>query len=195
MTEEAQAPSQGTEPTVEAPQAPPEQAPQQAPPETPQGDQPTPSATEGEQGTPVERVVPAADGYTLPEGTHQGYGEVFNKMDLTQDQADSIIKMDAARTEVEATALRQAGQAHIDNWGDVKDTNLNLAKRGMEHFDPTGQLKTVLNETGYGNDPRLLEMFFQFGQRMEEGGFLKSEVNVPQGQRSAADVLYGNQEK
>ncbi len=166
MTEETQAPSQGTE-------APPV-------PENPVPVEAAPSTTEGEAPPEVpQRVVPAADGYQFEEGTPDQLGTIFNKLDMTQEQAAGVIQMDQARTQAQAAGLRKAGEEHIEAWGDAAQTNLNLAKRGMNHFDPTGQLKQVLNETGFGNDPRLLEMFYQFGQRMEEGGFLPTEVNTP----------------
>ena len=191
MTEAAAAPSQETPaPTVETPQAPPEQATTQnqeaAPP------QPGP---EGEQPQAVERIVPEGSGYKLQEGTPAELGNVFNKLDMTQEQADGVIQLDQFRNKANAEALRSAGEAHVKEWGDKAETNMNLAKRGMNHFDPTGQLKQRLNETGLGNDPQLLEMFYQFGQRMEEGGFLPSEVNTPNQPLSAAQTLYGNQGK
>jgi len=191
MTEAAAAPSQETPaPTVETPQAPPEQATTQnqeaAPP------QPGP---EGEQPQAVERIVPEGSGYTFQEGTPAELGNVFNKLDMTQEQADGVIQLDQFRNKANAEALRSAGEAHVKEWGDKAETNMNLAKRGMNHFDPTGQLKQRLNETGLGNDPQLLEMFYQFGQRMEEGGFIPSEVNTPNQPLSAAQTLYGNQGK
>lgn len=200
MTDTPQAPSQGNEipsaPVVPATPVPPVATPDTPTPATPEATPPvaddnnvippqtpeiTPGTAEGEQPPVVERIVPAADGYQLNEGTPEQLGQIFNQLDMTQEQADGVVKLDQARTQAQANALRQAGEAHIKNWGDVAETNINLAKRGMSHFDPTGQLKEVLNSTGYGNDPRLLEMFYQFGKRMEEGGFLPSEVNTPGG--------------
>ena len=176
MTDETPAPSQGNE--TPTPQAPPEG---QVPPNTelPPNTETPPQGPEGEQAAPVERVVPAADGYQMEEGTPGQLGQIFNKLDMTQEQATGVMKLDAARRNAEAAALRQAGEAHIKTWGDAAETNINLAKRGMAHFDPTGQLKDMLNQTGLGNDPRILEMFYQFGTRMEEGGFLPTEVNTP----------------
>jgi hypothetical protein len=98
---------------------------------------------------------------------------------MTQDQAAGVVMMDQARAKMGAEAQAKAGADHIKSWGDVSETNLNLARRGMDHFDPTGELKTMLNESGMGNNPRVIEMFFQFGNRMEEGGFLPSNVNTP----------------
>lgn len=191
---------QGTveEPPVEPtqPQEPQPQEPAQVQPESqaPQQPQPQPASTEGEGvQAPPERIVPAADGYKFQEGTPQQLGEIFNQLDLTQEQADGIIQLDNYRTQAQAEALRQAGQAHIEQWGDAKETNLNLARRGMMHVDPSGQLKEVLNQTGYGNDPRLLEMFYQFGKRMEEGGFLPSEVKTPEGKQDTAHLWYPEQ--
>jgi len=203
MADEPQAPSQGNEtPPVEtppvAPVVPPETPPVEVPPNTevtpPQTEAP-PSDTESEQPRAVERIVPAADGYQFDEGTPAQLGEIFSKLDMTQEQAAGIIKLDQVRNEAQAQQLLVAGQAHIKEWGDSADTNLNLARRGRDLIDPTGELKKILNESGSGNDPRLLEMFYQFGQRMEEGGFLPSAVNTPGTPKTAAQTLYGDQGK
>jgi len=192
MTDPTPAPSPGTEIPVETPQVPPVETPQVPPVEAQQTPQdPNLQAPEGEQPQAVERVVPAADGYKFDEGTPAQLGEIFSKMDLTQKQAEEVIQLDRMQREVSATARRTAGEAHIAGWGDAAKTNTNLAKRGLDHFDPTGELKALLNETGLGDDPRIIEAFFKHGQRMEEGGFLPSNVNTPGAQpKDVAHMWY-----
>jgi len=199
MTEETQAPLQGTEGSApEAPpQAPPE-TPPQAPPESALGTEPSstetpPAEPEGEQPQAVERVVPAADGYKLPEGVAPQLGQLFNQMDLTQEQAEGVLKLDSVRTKAQNEALRNAGVKHIEGWGDAAKTNLNLAQRGRDLIDPSGQLRQLLNESGAGNDPRILEMFYQFGKRMEEGGFLESSINTTGQPKETAHLWYPDQ--
>ncbi len=200
MPDEPQAPSQGNEtpPAPAEPQATPEPAPEAAPPildTPPQPAEPPPSDPNSEQETPAERIVPASDGYQFEEEVPTQMGEIFNKLDMTQEQANGIIALDKTRVEATAQATLQAGQKLVEEWGDVAKTNMNLARRGRDYFDPTGGLKEMLNASGMGNDPKVLSMFLEFGKRMEEGGFLPSEVNTPPQNRSAADVLYGDQGK
>ncbi len=173
MTDETQAPSQGTETPTPVPVQPPVQE------ATPPQSEAQPSDPNSEQPEAVQRVVPAADGYQFEEGTPTLLGEIFNKLDMTQDQANGVLMLSSVREKADKEAMVAAGKKHIAAWGDVAETNINLAKRGRDYFDPTGDLTTLLNDTGFGNDPRLIEMFFQFGKRMEEGGFLTSEVNTP----------------
>jgi len=176
-----------TVPPVETPPAPSgqETPPQEAPP--PQEAQAPP--TNAEADTPSERVVPAADGYTLPDGAPSDFGTFANSLDMTQQQADGVLKAHDALQKVERQVVRQAGEAHVKSWGERADYNMNLAKRAMKQYDSKGTLTKVLDDTGFGSHPAVLEFFFELGQGMQEGGFLKSELKAP-GQKTPAQKMF-----
>ena len=70
--------------------------------------------------------------------------------------------------------------------------NLQLAQRALRQNDPTGALTKMLNESGYGNHPAVLDFLHAIGRSMQEGGFLKSSTNRPPGAKSAAQLLFGD---
>jgi len=180
---------QGTEPQGTEPQGD-QQSNQQNSQSQPQGQQ----SSDGDQGQP-ERTAPKAADYKLPEGAPD-VREWAAANDMTQEQLDASLsqfgKVMQETTEAQAQNLRQMGEQHLQKWGDEAKYNLNLAKQALSANDPDGSLKQALNESGYGNHPAVLEFMFKVGKSMEEGGFIKSNIKAPQGNKSAAQVLFGN---
>lgn len=190
------APVETTEAAVDT--AIPTQQTQDAAPETTaaQATEAPPEQTTDEQSDTVERVVPAADGYKLPEGIPAEVGQFANANDMTQAQLDSNLQFFGKYMEQQNTATRDAlsnlGQAHLKNWGENADYNVSLAKRALATNDPGGNLTKLLGESGYGNHPAVLDFLQTIGHSMKEGGFLKSEVNRPPGKKTAAQTMYGD---
>jgi hypothetical protein len=194
------APSQApAEPAAsETPVAPASETPAAAPQEpisTPAQPAPPPE-TPAEPVAPVERVVPAADGYKLPEGVPAEVGQFANDNNMTQEQLDATLThfggVISASKAAEAEAMRSLGEAQLAKWGDQADHNLSLAKRALAQNDPDGSLTKALNESGWGNHPAVLTFLHKIGVSMQEGGFLKSAVNRPPGQKTAAQAMYGD---
>lgn len=190
-------------PPVEAPAAPatpeptavtpPEPAAQPAqPPQEPV----TPPPVEPPSDTPPERVVPAADGYTLQEGMPAELGEFANKNGFTQEQLDVTVQKFGGYFQgmknAEQAALKSLGEAHLKNWGGEAPHNLTLAKRALAQNDPSGSLAQALNESGYGNHPAVLDFLYNLGKGMKEGGFLKGNVNKPPGEKTMAQKMFPN---
>jgi len=169
---------------------PPTQAPTVPPVETP------PAQTPAEPPKPVtERVVPAADGYKLPDGVPKEVGQFANKHDMTQEQLNATLKQFGSIVQntkkSEMATMRAAGEAHVKNWGDQGQHNLTLAKRALAQNDPTGELKQALDTSGFGNHPAVLNFLHNLGKSMQEGGYLKSAINRPPGKKTAAQSMYG----
>lgn len=195
-----------------APPAPPAEPPKEpAPPATPPAEPPatpseSPKEPPKEPETPpadppkdlpkADRVVPKTpEEYKLPEHVPPQVAKFAHENDMTQAQLDSTLKyygemVNGAR-QAEATAMRQHGDALVASWGDNAQHNLSLVRRALAQNDPNGELKQVLEESGYGNHPAVLKFFLKIGTYMQEGGFLKGNVNTPPGKRSAAQTLFG----
>lgn len=156
---------------------------------------PPPEPT-AEPVVPVERVVPAADGYTMPDGMPPEMGVFANEHGFTQGQLDATLKqfgdVVTASKQNEFNAMKKAGEDFVETWGDRKDFNLSLARRALKQNDPDGTLKTALDESGYGNHPAVLGFLHKLGVSMQEGGYLKSAVNRPPGQKTVAQTMYGD---
>lgn len=170
------------------------------PPETPPATAETPPATPpGEETPPTERIVPAADGYTLPKGLSPDIGRFANENGFTQEQLNGslayfsqvITNSTEAQETKRLTELRAEADAHLLTWGENKDYNLNLVKRALGQNDKEGKLTEFLNTSGYANFPPVLDFLLNIGVSMKEGGFLKSAVHTPPGETTAATAMFG----
>lgn len=148
---------------------------------------------EGDQ--PPVRVIPEIDKYVLPDGTPQRVAEFANKNDMTQEQLDSsLAEFGLYMSEADQQArklMRDNGEAHVKSWGKQSKTNLSLCKRALQVNDPEGTLTKVLDDSGYGNHPVVLDFLLNLGTQLKEGGFLKGSTNVPAGKQSAAQIMFG----
>jgi len=117
---------------------------------------------------------------------------------LTQEQfnatLDTFGKYMQAQKMVEHEQLKQQGVDFIKKeWGDKAEYHLNLARRALRTVDKDGELKEVLDQTGFGNHPVVLKFFANLGKNLQEGGYLKGELKRPAGAgKTAAQRLYPN---
>ena len=200
-----------TDPTIasEAPQAPvaPPASPDPAPATPAQVADPAAAAAStaaaGDASTtdpvaePTSPLTTPPPNYKLPEGVPAQVGNWAQKNGLTQEQLDASLQffgsVNQANVKAQQQSLRQMGEAHLQNtWGENAPYNLQLAQRALRQNDPTGALTKMLNESGYGNHPAVLDFLHAIGRSMQEGGFLKSSTNRPPGAKSAAQLLFGD---
>ena len=143
----------------------------------------------------IERLVPEADKYNLPEGMSRDVATFARENDMTQDQLDKTLTqfggyIDASKKQEQAV-IRQQGDAHVKSWGEKSAYNLSLVRRAVAQNDPDGVLTKVLDDTGFGNHPVVLDFFLNLGTQLKEGGFLKGSVNRPPGKKTAAQSMFG----
>lgn len=72
--------------------------------------------------------------------------------------------------------------------GDSFVANVGLAQKALDTFAPAG-LRKYLEDTGLGNHPDLVRCFVKVGKAMSEDSMVMPNTG---GQRSQADILYGN---
>ncbi|MCC3733703.1 peptidase [Rouxiella badensis] len=72
--------------------------------------------------------------------------------------------------------------------GDGFVSNVGLAQKALDQFAPAG-LRDYLESTGLGNHPDLVRFCVKVGKAMSEDTIVMSNTG---GQRSQADILYGN---
>jgi hypothetical protein len=76
--------------------------------------------------------------------------------------------------------------------GDAIRMNSEHAKRGLELFDPTGELGNVLIATGLGNFPALHKFFVRLGKASSDDVLDRSSSHVSGSENeSPAQVLFG----
>jgi hypothetical protein len=122
--------------------------------------------------------------------------EFAHANDMTQGQLDATFGhfggVITAQQEQERSQLLEQGQAHVAAWGDLKTTNLSLVKRALTFHDPEGAMSALLDSSGQGNNPVILDFFLSLGNNLQEGGFLKNEPQSPNAQGStAASAMFG----
>lgn len=132
--------------------------------------------------------------YDVPDYIGDDLKSFAAEQKLSNEQFNSIINKfegylgTTAKAQMEQ--LAKEGEKFISNWGDKAEQNVFLAKRALEITDPNGELKEMLNKTGYGNHPMVLQYFYNLGKNLSEGGFIKSSNRSSEDKRSTAQKLY-----
>lgn len=150
------------------------------------------------EGAPEKYEFQAAEGVELDTEALKEFEPVAREMNLTNEQAQKLVdvypKILAGVQQRQAEAWQQTTEqwaadvkADKEIGGDKLPSNLSAAQRALDQFG-TPELKTYLNDTGLGNHPDLVKAFVKIGKAMSEDGMVTGSND---GQRSAAEVLYG----
>ncbi|WP_369952273.1 protease [Ralstonia syzygii] len=156
------------------------------------------------QGAPEKYEFKAAEGQ--PEFDPQvidQFSEVARELNLPQDAAQKVLDkmapaLAARQAEVLETARNQwADEAKADKefGGDKLNENLAIAKKALDQFG-TPELRTLLNESGLGNHPEVLRVFYRAGKAISEDQIVSGGAGAKgsQGPRDLAAALYPNQQ-
>ncbi|OFC63282.1 peptidase [Candidatus Erwinia dacicola] len=151
-----------------------------------------------QEGAPEKYEFTAGEGVELDAEALKDFEPVARELNLTNEQAQKLV--DAYPKILAGVQQRQAEawQKQTEGWaetvkadkeigGDKLTANLSAAQRALDQFG-TPELKEYLNATGLGNHPDLVKTFVKIGKAMSEDGMVDGSN---QGQRSAAEVLYG----
>ncbi|WP_296262507.1 peptidase [uncultured Enterobacter sp.] len=151
-----------------------------------------------QEGAPEKYEFKAGEGVELDAEALKDFEPVARDLNLTNEQAQKLV--DAYPKILAGVQQRQAEawQKQTEGWaetvkadkeigGDKLTANLSAAQRALDQFG-TSELKEYLNATGLGNHPDLVKTFVKIGKAMSEDGMVDGSN---QGQRSAAEVLYG----
>ena len=151
-----------------------------------------------QEGAPEKYEFTAGEGVELDADALKDFEPVARDLNLTNEQAQKLV--DAYPKILAGVQQRQAEawQKQTEGWaesvkadkeigGDKLTANLSAAQRALDQIG-TPELKEYLNATGLGNHPDLVKTFVKIGKAMSEDGMVDGSN---QGQRSAAEVLYG----
>jgi len=85
-----------------------------------------------------------------------------------------------------------ASRADPEFGGEKLQENLAIANRALEAYDPQGEIRAMLAETGYGNHPALVRFFLAIGRDLSPDRMVGSGrgVNNPNG--VDLDAFYPN---
>lgn len=150
------------------------------------------------EGAPEKYEFQAAEGVELDTEALKEFEPVAREMNLTNEQAQKLVDVYPKILAGVQQRQAEAWQQTTEQWAaDVKEdkeiggdkllSNLSAAQRALDQFG-TPELKEYLNTTGLGNHPDLVKTFVKIGKAMSEDGMVTGGND---GQRSAAEVLYG----
>ncbi|EOJ5644274.1 peptidase [Escherichia coli] len=161
-------------------------------------DKPAEEKDQKQEGAPEKYEFTAGEGVELDTEALKDFEPVARELNLTNEQAQKLV--DAYPKILAGVQQRQADawQKQTEGWaetvkadkeigGDKLTANLSAAQRALDQFG-SPELKEYLNATGLGNHPDLVKTFVKIGKAMSEDGMVDGSN---QGQRSAAEVLYG----
>ncbi len=179
----------------DAGQQPQEQQPQEAPVQQEQ-----PAEVSEPEGAPESYEFQAIEGADLEVDSApvQAFSEIAKDLNLTQEQAQSVL-------DKVAPALRQQNDDYINEvrseWvenvksdpeigGDKLQENLGKAVRVLDAFG-TPELKSLLGETGLGDNPEIIRFLVRAHQDIGEDRFLTGSQTDKEQPFSARD-FYNN---
>lgn len=166
------------------------------------GDKPADKPDDKEQkqeGAPEKYEFKPAEGQVLDTAALEQFEPIARELNLSNEQAQKMV--DLYGTKILPMVQQQqaeAWQKTTEQWaedvkadkeigGDKLTANLSAAQRALDLFGSPA-LKEYLEGTGLGNHPELVKTFIKIGKAMSEDGMVDGSN---QGQRSAAEVLYG----
>lgn len=137
----------------------------------------------------------------LDESALERIADYAKQRGLSQEQAQELVEMENGAV----TKFRQDQAEYLkrtsEEWKEalLKDKefggegfkkNAEIAKRAVQKFATPDFIKT-LEETGLGNHPELVKMFYKIGKAMSDDSFVKPGAQAP-AKKDLASVFYGD---
>jgi hypothetical protein len=166
---------------------------------TNEGDKGDQGKADDKSGAPEQYEFKAQEGLQFDEQVIEAYSEVAKELNLSNDDAQKLLDKVAP---VMAARQQEQIKAVVDGWSETARTdkefggeklseNLATAKKALDAFG-TPELKTLLNESGLGNNPEVIRFMYRAGKQISEDKFVGGKG--PSGSdKSLADKLYSNQ--
>lgn len=160
---------------------------------------PPPPAAAAPAGAPEKYEFAQVEGINLGDGVLGKFGEVAKALNLTQESAQKVLsevgpaiakqQADAMKATVEG--WQTAAKADKEIGGEQFDANLALAKKGVDAYF-SKDFVAWLNQSGLGNHPEMIRGFMKVGKLVSEDRFAPGGSGAQQGEKSAAERLYGS---
>lgn len=140
---------------------------------------------ESDQGTKAADAAPEKYEFSPPEGFEfdnvviDEFSTVAKELNLPQDAAQKILDkmtpvMQARQAEhLQAARAEWAESAKADKefGGEKLAENLGVARKALDAFT-TPELRNLLEESGLGNHPEVIRMFYRAGKAISEDRFV-----------------------
>ncbi|CAI0712139.1 Uncharacterised protein [Serratia quinivorans] len=146
---------------------------------------------------PEKYEFAAPEGQELDANALSVFEPIAKELGLTQEQAQKLVdiypQIQQQQAEAWSKQVAEWGEqvkADKEIGGDKFTASVGLAQRALDQFG-NPELREYLQVSGLGNHPALVRFCTKVGKSMAEDSFV---VPNQGGQRSAADILYGNKE-
>jgi hypothetical protein len=159
---------------------------------------------EAPKGAPEKYEFTAPEGREYDPGVLTAYSEVAKELNLPQEAAqkmiDKIAPLIEARQVEQVETIRtewaEAAKADQEFGGDKLNENLAVAKKALDKFG-SPELRTLLNDSGLGNNPEVIRFMYRAGKAISEdtfvGGSKGNQKSGPKNFNDLASALYSNQ--
>ena len=135
------------------------------------------------------------------------FGEVAKDLNLPQEDAQKVLDkvapviQERQAKELERVRAEWANDSKSDEefGGETFGSNLDVAKTALDTFG-SDALKSLLQETGFGNHPEIIRFMYRAGKAISEDEYVGSSQgsargsNIPQDFNGIANALYSNQQ-
>jgi hypothetical protein len=164
----------------------------------------TDANNEAPKGAPEKYEFTAPEGREYDPGVLTAYSEVAKELNLPQEAAqkmiDKIAPLMEARQVEQVQAIRndwaEAARSDQEYGGDKLNENLAVAKKALDKFG-SPELRTLLNDSGLGNNPEVIRFMYRAGKAISEdtfvGGSKGNQKSGPKNFNDLASALYSNQ--
>ena len=148
------------------------------------------------EGAPESYDLKATEGREFDPKVLEAYTEVARELNLSNDNAqkllDKVAPIMAERQQAQLDAIRsdweQSSKADKEFGGEKLAENLGIAKKALDAFG-TDELKSLLKESGLGNNPEVIRFMYRAGQNISEDKFIGGQA-PPLSGKTFADKLY-----
>lgn len=146
-------------------------------------------------GAPEQYDFQSPEGLTLDGTVLEQFSAAAKEMDLPQDKAqlmlDKMAPVLAQRQAEQIQAVRaewaDTSRADKEFGGDKLGESLATAKKAMDAF-ATPELRTLLDESGLGNHPEVIRLFYRTGKAMSEDSLVTGAPGKGQAQKDPRNL-------
>lgn len=143
----------------------------------------------------------APEGIALDAEVADEFKTLAKELNLPQDAAQKVADLGGKLAQKWAGQQTEAIQKAQSEWvtgtkadkeigGDQLQANLSVAKKALDAFG-TPELRTLLNDSGLGNHPEVIRVFYRAGKAISEDRVLTGGATQPV--KTAAKTLFPNQ--
>lgn len=152
-------------------------------------------------GAPEKYEFQPIEGVETDAADIAAFSEFAKDANLSQEAAQALLsklapaiaQRQAAMVETMRASWADSSQTDAEFGGAKLSENLAVAKKALDTFG-TPELRTLLNESGLGNHPEFIRMFYRAGKAISEDSFVPSgKTTKSDGPRDIAKTLYPNQ--